>query len=182
MIVTHNEQPTELTYPTETINTIQLVVYDSDREQTTEPNVRQEDVTFTLVKQHLSSDKENDGGLVKVEEDIRISNSEPQVLPTDVTPPPGTAERVDQSTITSSGPVQEHTGFRLPLCQILEERGLIHYQSFDHLRTVDEVFDQITYLTSISGICVTQPEKQHLAKLWILLKDDCFILALISQA
>ena len=87
----HNEQQTELTYPNETINTVQLVVYDSNREQTTKPNIRREDITFTLVKQHLSSDKENDGGLIKVEEDIGISNSESQILPTDVTPPPGTA-------------------------------------------------------------------------------------------
>ena len=62
----HDEQPTELTYPNETVNTIQLVVYDSDWEQTAEPNVRWEDITFTLVKQHLSSDKENDGGLIKL--------------------------------------------------------------------------------------------------------------------
>ena len=88
----HDEQPTELTYPNETINTIQLVVYDSDREQTTEPNVQQEDITFTLVKQHSSSDKENNGGLIKVEEDIGTGDSESQVLPTDVTPPPRTAE------------------------------------------------------------------------------------------
>ena len=88
----HNEHPTELTYPNETVNTIQLVVYDSDQEQTTKPNIRQEDITFTLVEQHSSSDKENDGGLIKVEEDIRNSNSESQVLLTDVTPPPRTAE------------------------------------------------------------------------------------------
>ena len=92
MSESHNEQPTELTYPNETINTIQLVVYNSDREQTTEPNVRQEDITFTLVKQHSSSDKENDGGLIKVEENIGISNPESQVLPTNVTPPPGITE------------------------------------------------------------------------------------------
>ena len=33
-----------------------------------------------------------------------------------------------------------------------------------------------------SSDLVTQPEKRRLAKLWILLKDDCFVLALISQA
>ena len=92
MSESHNEQPTKLTYPNKTSNTIQLVVYDSDQEQTAEPNVRQEDITFTLVKQHSSSDKENDGRLIKVEEDIGISNSESQVLPTNVTPPPRTAE------------------------------------------------------------------------------------------
>ena len=145
MSESHNEQPTELTYPNKTNNTIQLVVYDSDQEQTAEPNIQQEDITFTLVKQHSSSDKENDGGLIKVEEDIGIGNSESQVLPTDVTPPPRT--------------VQEHTGFCLPLCQILEEGRLIHYQSFDHLRTVDEVFDRITYLSSVSGILVKPTEK-----------------------
>ena len=69
-----------------------------------------------------------------------------------------------------------------PLRQILEERRPICHRSFDHLRTVDEVSDRITYLTSISGICVTQPEKRRLAKLWILLQDDRFVLALISQA
>ena len=71
----HNEHPTELSYPNETINTIQLVVYDSNWEQTTESDIRREDITFTLVEQHLSSDKENNGGLIKVEEDIGIGNS-----------------------------------------------------------------------------------------------------------
>ena len=123
----HDEQPTELTYPNKTINTIQLVVYDSNREQTAEPNVRREDITFTLVKQHSSSDKENNGGLIKVEEDIGISNSESQVLPTDVTAPPGTTERINPSTNMSSRTVQECTGFCLPLCKILEEGRPIHY-------------------------------------------------------
>ena len=68
------------------------MVYDSDQEQTAKPNIQQEDITFTLVQQHLSSDKENNRGLIKVEEDVGISNSESQVLPTDVTPPPRTAE------------------------------------------------------------------------------------------
>ena len=155
----HNEPEIGLSYPNETINTIQLVVYDSDREQTTEPNVRREDITFTLVEQNLSSDKENDGGLIKVEEDVGISNSESQVLPTDVTPPPRTTERVDRSAITSSRPVQERTGFCPPLCQILEEGRPIHYRSFDHLRTIDKVFDQITYLSSVSGILIKPTEK-----------------------
>ena len=88
----HDEQETRLPYPNETINTIQLVVYDSDQEQTTKPNIQREEITFTLAEQHLSSDKENDEGLIKVEEDIGISNSESQVLPTNVTPPPRTAE------------------------------------------------------------------------------------------
>ena len=99
MSESHDEQPTELTYPNKTVNTIQLMVYDSDWEQTAEPNVWWEDITFTLVEQHLSSDKENNGGLIKAEEDIGISNSESQVLPTNVTPPPRTAERADQSAI-----------------------------------------------------------------------------------
>ena len=77
----------------------------------------------------------------KVEDDIGKSNSESQVLPTNITPPPGTAERIDQSADTSSRTVQEHTRVHLPLRQILEERGLIRYRSFDHLRTVDKVFD-----------------------------------------
>ena len=163
----HNEQPIELTYPVEiqltnpneTNDSNQPMEQDSDRDQTTELSTRQENITFTLVEQHSSSDKENDGRLIKAEEDIGNSNSESQVFPTSVTPPERTNERTHQSTDDGSGTVQERTGFHLPLHQILEERRPICHRSFDHLRTVDEVFDRITYLTSISGICVTQPEK-----------------------
>ena len=76
----HDEQEIWLTYPNETTNTIQLVVYDSDWEQTTKPNIWREGITFTLVEWHSSSDKENDGGLIKAEEDVGISNSESQVV------------------------------------------------------------------------------------------------------
>ena len=73
-----------------------------------------------ILPSHCSSntrhDKENDGGLIKVEEDVGISNSESQVLPTDVTPPPGTAERTDPSINMSSGTVQERTQLSY-LCQ-----------------------------------------------------------------
>ena len=78
----HNDQPIELTYPVEiqltdpneTNDSNQPMEQDSDREQTTEPNIRREDITFTLVEQHSSSDKENDGRLIKAEEDIGNSN------------------------------------------------------------------------------------------------------------
>ena len=132
---------------------------DSNREQAAEPSIQRENITFTLVEQHLSSDKENDGRPIKAEKDIGNSNSESQVFLTSVTPPERTDERTHQRADDGSRTVQEHTGFCPPLRQILEERRLICHRSFDHLRTVDEVFDRITYLTSISGICVTQPEK-----------------------
>ena len=154
-----HRKPTELTYPNETNNTIRLVVYDSDREQTAEPNVPRGDITITLVEQDLPSDKENNGRLVKNKEPLGIGNPEPQVLPTDVTPPSGTAERVNSSAIISNGAVQECTSLRLPLRQILEERRPICYRSFDHLRTVDKVFDRITYLTSVSGLLIASAEK-----------------------
>ena len=141
----HDEQPIELTYPVEiqltdpnkTNNSNQLMEQDSDREQTAEPSIRRENITFTLVEQHSSSDKENDGRPIKAEEDIGNSNSEPQVFPTSVTPPKRANERIHQGTNDGSRPVQERTGFCPPLCQILEERRAIRHRSFDHLRTVD---------------------------------------------
>ena len=145
----HNDQPIELTYPVEiqftdpneTNNSNQPMEQDSDREQAAEPSIRRENITFTLVEQHSSSDKENDGRPIKAEEDIGNSNSESQVFPTSITPPERADERTHQSADDGSGTVQECTGFRLPLCQILEERRPICHRSFDHLRTVDEVFD-----------------------------------------
>ena len=163
----HNDQSIELTYPVEiqftdpneTNNSNQPMEQDSDREQTTESSIRRENITFTLVKQHSSSDKENDGRFIKAEEDIGNSNSESQVLPTSITPPEEANERTHPSANDGSGTVQERTGFRPPLRQILEEGRPIRHRSFDHLRTVDEVSDRITYLTSISELRVTQPEK-----------------------
>ena len=80
----HNDQPIELTYPVEiqftypneTNDSDQPMEQDSNREQTTESNIQREGITFTLVEQHLSSDKENDGRPIKAEEDIGNSNSE----------------------------------------------------------------------------------------------------------
>ena len=74
----HNEQPIELTYPVkiqftnpnETNDSNQPMEQDSDREQTAEPSIQWENITFTLVEQHSSSDKENDGRPIKAEEDI----------------------------------------------------------------------------------------------------------------
>ena len=100
---------------------------DSDREQAAEPSIRRENITFTLVEQHSSSDKENDGRLIKAEEDIGNSNSESQVFPTSVTPPEEANRRTHPSADDGSGTVQERTGFRPPLRQILEERGLIRH-------------------------------------------------------
>ena len=168
----HNDQPIKLTYPVEiqltdpneTNDPNQPMEQDSNREQAAKPSIQRENITFTLVEQHSSSDKENDGRPIKAEEDIGNSYPESQVFPTSVTPPERADERTHQGTNDGSGTVQERTGFHLPLRQILEERRQISYRSFDHLRTVEEVFDRITYLTSISGICVTQPEKQRLAK------------------
>ena len=131
----HNDQPIELTYPVEiqltnpneTNDSNQLMEQDSDREQTAEPSIQRENITFTLVEQHSSSDKENDGRPIKAEEDIGNSNSESQVFPTSITPPKRANERTHQSADDGSGTVQECTGFHLPLRQILEERRLIHH-------------------------------------------------------
>ena len=70
----HNDQPIELTYPVkiqftdpnETNNSDQPMEQDSDREQTTEPSIRQENITFTLVEQHSSSDKDVEIILLRV--------------------------------------------------------------------------------------------------------------------
>ena len=85
----YNDQPIELTYPVEIQFTDPNETNDSNQsmEQDTESSIRREDITFTLVEQHSSSDKENDGRLIKAEEDIGNSNSESQVFPTSVTPP-----------------------------------------------------------------------------------------------
>ena len=119
----HNDQPIKLTYPVEiqftdpneTNDSNQPMEQDADREQAAEPSIRQENITFTLVEQHSSSDKENDGRLIKAEEDIGNSNSESQVFPTSITPPEEANGRTHPSANDGSGTVQECTGFHPPL-------------------------------------------------------------------
>ena len=65
----HNDQPIELTYPVEIQFTDPNETNNSDPEQAAEPNIRRENITFTLVEQHSSSDKENNGRPIKTEED-----------------------------------------------------------------------------------------------------------------
>ena len=76
-----------------------------------------------ILPSHWSSDKENDGRPIKIEEETGNSNSESQVFPTSLTPPEKANKRTHQSTDDGSGTVQERTGFCPPLRQILEERG-----------------------------------------------------------
>ena len=136
----------------------------------------------TLVKQDSSSNKENDGRLVKTEECINDGNHKPQVLPTNVTPPPRAGEWTDPGSIISSGAAQEHTNSCPVLHKISEERGPIYHWNVDHLRTVDDITARITDLTRISGILIKPAEWWHLAKLWILLKDNWFTIAVIKEA
>ena len=65
----HNDQPIKLTYPieiqftdpNETNDSNQPMEQDSDREQTAEPSIRRENITFTLVKQHSRSEERRVG-------------------------------------------------------------------------------------------------------------------------
>jgi hypothetical protein len=87
----HEEQPTKLTYPNETSNTIQLVIYDSDKENQS-PDIQQDDITITLAQPDLTGDERNDRGHDTIKGETINSSYEPQILPTDVTPPPPSSD------------------------------------------------------------------------------------------
>ena len=55
------------------------------------------------------------------------------------------------------------------------------YQSFDHLRTTDELSERITQFTHSTGTIITPNDNRQLSTLWILLKDNRLISALIRQ-
>jgi hypothetical protein len=55
-------------------------------------------------------------------------------------------------------------------------------QSFSNLRSSQEIHDRINYIAAFAGLTIAHDNQHRLARLWSLLKDDRFAVAVAQQA
>jgi hypothetical protein len=179
MSIEHNEQPTELTYP----NTIQLVLAsdDSDKENHI-PDIRRDEIAINLEQPTTESlggnSTEGAGG------STAIDHSDPlcQDLPRSVTPDTGTNGAETTRTMASVPDVLRDEINRRPLQLLPLRQTQTRNQSFSNLRSGQEIHDRINYIAAFAGLTIAHDDQHRLARLWSLLKDDRFAVAVAQRA
>jgi hypothetical protein len=179
MSTEHDEQPTELTYPT----TIRFVLAsdNSDKENHT-PNIRQDETTVKLEQPTTESlggnSTEGTGG------STAIDHSDPlrQDLPRGVTPDTGTNGAETTRTMASISDVLRDEIDRQPLRPIPLRQTQTRNQSFSNLRSGQEIHDRINYIAAFAGLTIAHDDQHRLARLWSLLKDNRFAVAVAQRA
>jgi hypothetical protein len=188
MSTEHDEQPTELTYPTNDeqpteLTTIRLVLAsdDSDKENHI-PNIRRDEITVKLEQPTTESLRGNSvegtGGSTV------IDRSDPlcQDLPRSVTPDTGTNGAETTRIMASIPDVLRDEIDRQPLRPIPLRQTQTRNQSFSNLRSGQEIHDRINYIAAFAGLTIAHDDQHRLARLWSLLKDDRFAVAVTQRA
>jgi hypothetical protein len=179
MSTEHDEQPTELTYPT----TIRLVLAsdDSDKENHT-PDIRRDEITVKLEQPTTESlggnSIEGTGGSTV------IDRSDPlrQDLPRSITPDTGANGAETTRTMASIPDVLRDEIDRQPLRPIPLRQTQTRNQSFSNLRSGQEIHDRINYIAAFAGLTIAHDDQHRLARFWSLLKDDRFTITVTERA
>jgi hypothetical protein len=175
----HDEQPTELTYPT----TIRLVLAsdDSDKENHT-PDIRRDKITIKLEQPTTESlggnSTEGTGGSTAID----YSDLLHQDLPRSVTPDPGTNGTEVTRTMASIPDVLRDEINRRPLRPLPSRQTQTCNQSFSNLKSGQEIHDRINYIAAFAGLTIAHDDQHRLTRLWSLLKDDRFAIAATHRA
>jgi hypothetical protein len=171
MSTEYDEQPTELT-------TIRLVLAsdDSDKENHI-PDIRRDETTIKLEQPTTESLRGNSvegtGG------SAAINRSDPlcQDLPRSVTPDTGTNGAETTRIMAPIPDVLPNEIDRQPLQPIPLRQTQTRNQSFSDLRSGQEIHDRINYIAAFAGLTIAHDDQHRLARLWSLLKDDRFAVA-----
>jgi hypothetical protein len=175
----HDEQPTELTYPT----TIRLVLAsdNSDKENHI-PDIQRDKITIKLEQPTTESlggnSTEGAGG------STAIDHSDPlcQDLPRSVTPDTGTNGAETTRTMASIPDVLRDEIDCQPLRPLPSRQTQTRNQSFSNLKSGQEIHDRINYIAAFAGLTITHDDQHRLTRLWSLLKDDRFAVTIAQRA
>jgi hypothetical protein len=69
-----------------------------------------------------------------------------------------------------------------PLRPLPPRQTQTHNQSFSNLRSGQEIHDRINYIAAFAGLTIAHDDQHRLARLWSLLKDDRFAVAVAQRA
>jgi hypothetical protein len=113
-----------------------------------------------------------------------IDRSDPlrQDLPRSVTPDTGTNGAETTRTMASIPDVLRDEIDRQPLRPIPLRQTQTCNQSFSNLRSGQEIYDRINYIAAFAGLTIAHDDQHRLARLWSLLKDDRFAVAITQRA
>jgi hypothetical protein len=113
-----------------------------------------------------------------------IDRSDPlrQDLPRSVTPDTGTNGAETTRTMASIPDVLQDEIDRQPLRLIPLRQTQTRNQSFSNLRSGQEIYDRINYIAAFAGLTIAHDDQHRLARLWSLLKDDRFAVAVTQRA
>jgi hypothetical protein len=156
----HDEQPTELTYPT----TIRLVLAsdDSDKENHT-PNIRQDEITVKLEQPTTESLGGNSTEGAGVPTAIDHSDPLRQDLPRSVTPDTGTNGAEVTRTMASIPDVLQDEIDCRPLQPLPSRQTQTRNQSFSNLKSGQEIHDRINYIAAFAGLTIAHDDQHQLA-------------------
>ena len=121
-------------------------------------------------------DKEDNGGT----EGTSSQYHGCQMLPTNITPTP--TDLANQGTTGGNREVLPDSNHRIPLQEICNTGYPTQHQSFDHFRSLEDIDQRIIQLSQTTGVIIGRSERKQLAKLWIMCKDDQFIITISKQA
>jgi hypothetical protein len=179
LMSTEHDEQIELTYPT----TIRLVLAsdDSDKENHT-PDIRQDEITVKLEQPTTESlgrnSTEGAGGSTA----INHSNPLHQDLPRSITPDPGANGTEVMGTMASIPDVLPDEIDRRPLQLLPSRQTQTRAQSFSNPRSGQEIHDRINYIAAFAGLTIAHDDQHRLTRLWSLLKDDRFAVAVAQRA
>jgi hypothetical protein len=167
------------TYPT----TIRLVLAsdNSDKENHT-PDIRRDEITVKLEQPTTESlgrnSTEGAGGSTTTD------HSDPlrQDLPRSATPDTGTNGAETTRTMASVPDVLRDKIDRRPLRPLPSRQTQSRNQSFSNLKSGQEIHDRINYIAAFAGLIITHDDQHQLARLWSLLKDNRFAVAVAQRA
>jgi hypothetical protein len=162
MSTEHDEQPTELTYPT----TIRLVLAsdDSDKENHI-PDIRRDEIAVKLEQPTTESlggnSTERTGGSTAIDHSYPLR----QDLPRSITPDTGTNGAETMRTMASIPDVLRDKIDRQPLRPVPLRQTQTHNQSFSNLRSGQEIHDRINYIAAFAGLTIAHDDQHRLARL-----------------
>jgi hypothetical protein len=103
-------------------------------------------------------------------------------MPRSVTPDTGTNGAETTRTMASISDVLRDEIDRQPLRPIPLRQTQTRNQSFSNLRSSQEIHDRINYIAAFAGLIIAHNDQHQLTRLWSLLKDDRFAVAVAQRA